>query len=473
MNSRSLKLFIKKIFFVINVVILYFFKYDFNLKKSTQILDLRSLYESSFLSNILDKLFFKTNRTQLRISKYKGSSSKKTKDSNHIIICLTNILNPKTKSHASLYLIWANLYLNANKNNKVTFFITNENKYLNYFLTSEYDSKELYYEQFKSLVQNSHINLKILEPDSYSIKENISKACEQILQLKPTHVVFFSGWNCDSPYVRKILFKIKPVLFHFTQDVHSIPKFAHLAIMRNENKLNLYKRDNIPKIEIGNYYFGKKENISESLYDNQTYIDKFKEDKHRPVRIATILSNRIEKTLVNYTKDELKIYLDFIENNNVIWYLVGIEDNKKIENLGDRFNYLRDINKIIIHRFIDDLDGFLKDLDILCFIPGLLGGSGVAQPALTYKTFLFCSPLSDVASFIEKKYVCEGFHDFFNNLKKYVSDVDLRVKAMISQNLYLNRYSQYEINKMTSNKLMKSQEIYSHLNKNKQSLTLN
>ena len=454
----KIKVPIKKLLFGLSLLSYYFFKRNLSLINSSNILGQRNIYESKLLLYIIDKLFINTN--QFSYLGYKKIDQKN--DKNHVIICLTGLLDPKKKTHARLYYAWARRYLEANDNNRVTFFITNEHIYLKYFLKKELSIEKEYFQDFKNLkydTNDNRFNYSALETSTNDLAINIKKACKQILNLNPTHLVFFSGWNCDSPFVRKILFNLKPTIFNMTQDTHQIPTYAHLMIVPRFKK-HWYSKSNLPVFDIDNYYFGKKENIPSNIYDNKHLINNFKK-QNVPVVIATILGGkRIINALSNYSMNEMNIFLDFINNNNVIWYLIGFESKRELLNLSDKFSTLIESKKIVILKFKTSIDEFLIDVDIYCHLPKLIGGGGVASKALNKKTVLICDSSSDVARRLQDKYIYDDFKAYFKKLEELTNNTEKRVETMIAQNLYLNRYSEKDVYEITSKKLKKATALF-------------
>jgi hypothetical protein len=102
----------------------------------------------------------------------------------------------------------------------------------------------------------------------------------------------------------------------------------------------------------------------------------------------------------------------------------------------------------------------LKDVDVYSSIPRLIGGSGVALTALNNKTALICDSFSDVARILEEKYIFDDFHFYFKNLEELTNNTEKRFETMISQNLYLNRYSEKEVYEITSKKLKKATALF-------------
>jgi len=454
----KIKLFTKKIFFGFSLLSFYFFKKKKALVKSSNILGQRNIYESKLLFTIIDKLFINTN--QFLYLGYKKTDQKH--ETNHIVICLTGLLDPIKKSNSRLYYLWAKMYLEADNHNKVTFFITNEHIYFKHFLGGQASIDKEILKIFKTLkfeTNDNRFNYNALDTPTNNLEINTKRACNQILNLNPTHLVFFSGWNCDSPFVRKILFNLKPTIFNMTQDTHQIPTYAHLMIVPRFKK-HWYSKSNLPVFDIDNYYFGKKENIPSNIYDNKHLINNFKK-QNVPVVIATILGGkRIINALSNYSMNEMNIFLDFINNNNVIWYLIGFESKRELLNLSDKFSTLIESKKIVILKFKTSIDEFLIDVDIYCHLPKLIGGGGVASKALNKKTVLICDSSSDVARRLQDKYIYDDFKAYFKKLEELTNNTEKRVETMIAQNLYLNRYSEKDVYEITSKKLKKATALF-------------
>jgi hypothetical protein len=100
----------------------------------------------------------------------------------------------------------------------------------------------------------------------------------------------------------------------------------------------------------------------------------------------------------------------------------------------------------------------LKNVDVYSSIPRLIGGSGVALTAL------ICDSFSDVARILEEKYIFDDFHFYFKNLEELTNNTEKRIDTMIAQNLYLNRYSEKEVQEITSKKLICAKKIfYKHI----------
>jgi hypothetical protein len=457
MLSKS-KLLAKKIFFGFSLLNYYFFKENSALIKASNILGQRKIYESKLFLLIIDKLFIQTSQfTNLQYLEIN-----KKKDKNHIIICLTGLLDPKKKSNASLYYLWAKLYLEADINNRVTFFITNEHIYFKHFLRKQSSIEKEYFEEFKNLkygTNNISFNYYSLETSTNDLAINIKKACKQILNLNPTQIIFFSGWNCDSPFVRKILFNLVPVIYHITHDSHQIPTYAHLMLVaRGKEKWSI--KSDLPVLDIDNYFMGNQKNIPSNIYDNKLIFEKFK-NYEKPVVIATILGGkRIINTISNYSTEELNIFINFIENNKIVWYLIGLESERGLVKLSERINVLIKKEKIIVLKFKTSVEEFLLDVDIYSSIPKLVGGSGVALAALNKKTVLICDSSSDVARILEDKYIYDDFQVYFKNLEELTKNTVKRVETMIAQNLYLNRYSENEVYEITSKKMKKATALF-------------
>jgi hypothetical protein len=454
----KIKLLAKKIFFGFSLLHYYFFKENSTLIKSSKYLGQRKIYESKLFLSMIDKLFVNTN--QFSHLGHKKINQKQNK--NHVVICLTGLLDPKKKSHSWLYYLWAKMYLEADNNNKVTFFITNEHIYLKYFLKKESSIEKEYFQDFQDLkhdCNDNRFNYHALETSTTNFEINIKKACKQILNLNPTHLVFFSGWNCDSPFVRKILFNLKPIVYHITQDTHQIPTYAHLMIVPRFKK-QWYSKKSIPVLDIDSYYWGKKENIPLNIHENKHTINKFKKH-HKPVVIATILGGkRILNTLSKYSTNELNIFIDFINNNNVVWYLIGLDSERGLFILSDKLRALIESKKIVILKYKTSIDEFLVDVDIYCHLPKLIGGGGSALTALNKKTVLICDSSSDVARILEDKYIYDNFQAYFKNLEELTNNTEKRVETMIAQNLYLNRYSENEVYEITSKKMKKATALF-------------
>jgi hypothetical protein len=454
----KIKLFVKKIFFGSSLFFCYFFDRRTTLIKTFSILGQRNIYESKLLLSIIDKLFIHTKQFS-----YQGTNSAtEIVDNSHIIICLTGLLDPKKKSNSWLFYEWAKNYLEANSQNRVTFFVTNEHVYLKEFLKNEPSIVNEYFEDFKNLkykTNDSRFNYQVIKTSSNDLAVNIQKACEQILDLNPTHLVFFSGWNCDSPLVRKTLFNFKPIIYHITQGTHQIPSFAHLMIVSRGKKVWYIKR-NLPVMDVDNYYLRKKENIPLKLYENIEIVHKFKENDEAVV-IATILGGkRILNGLSRYSRKELNIFIDFIENNNVVWYLIGVDNENALRGLSKELNVLIERNKIVVLKFKTSIDEFLVDVDIYCHLPLFVGGGGIASMALRNKTVLICDSYSDVARRLEDQYIFDDFKVFFKNLEELTNSVEKRLETMVSQNLYLNKYSEKEVNCKTKIKLENARTIF-------------
>jgi hypothetical protein len=453
----KIKVPIKKLLFGLSLLNYYFFKRNLSLINSSNILGQRNIYESKLLLYIIDKLFINTN--QFSYLGYKKIDQKN--DKNHVIICLTGLLDPKKKSHARLYYAWARRYLEANDNNRVTFFITNEHIYLKYFLKKESSIEKEYFQDFKNLkydTNDNRFNYSALETSTNDLAINIKKACKQILNLNPTHLIFFSGWNCDSPFVRKIIFNFKPIIYHMTQDTHQKPTYAHLMIAA-KGKKHWHSKKSVPVLDIDDYYLGRKENIPLDIFKNEDTISKFKK-QDLPVIIATILEgNRIVNTINSYSTSELNIFIDFIKNNNVIWYLIGLQ-SEKVSNLSIKFAALVESKKIVMLKFKISIDEFLLGVDIYCHLPKLIGGGGISSKALKRKAVLICDSNSDAARKLEDKYIYDDFQIYFQKLEELTNNTKKRVETMISQNLYLNRYSEKEVYEITSNKLRTAKTIF-------------
>ena len=115
--------------------------------------------------------------------------------------------------------------------------------------------------------------------------------------------------------------RIEPVLFTFTQYSHNLPKNAHVVLTARD----IFKRtskEKIPNISFRKFQYPYWPGLPADLL--------IKKNKNIKVKIATILSgDRIQNTLESYSKVMTNIYCDFLEKNNVEWYLIGVENQKQ------------------------------------------------------------------------------------------------------------------------------------------------
>jgi hypothetical protein len=455
--SSNIKLWIKKIIFGFSLFANYVSNGKYDMSKPSIILGKENIYDSKVLLSLIDRLFINTGK----IIKSGYTNKIVNKNCNHIVFCLTGLLDPTKKSHSYVYYLWAKMYLEADPKNKVTFFITNEHIYLKYLLTGKKNIESEYFEDFKNLkyeTNDERFNYVCLKTSTFDIACNIKKASEQIMDLNPTHLVYFSGAKCDSPFIRKVLFNFVPIIYHITISKHLLPSYAHLMIVP-KGRPHWYSK-NLPVLDIDNYFYGQKEDIPIDIDKNEQIIESFN-NSSKPVVIATILGGkRILNTISSYSVHELNILLDFIDKNNIVWYFIGVEDETGFIKLSERINALITSKKIIIIKFKSAIEEFLKKVDIYSSLPKLIGGCGVAISALNNKAVLICDGNSDVSWILENRFIYDDFETYFQNLQILTNDAEKRVDTMIAQNLYLNKFSEKDKYERTSQKLKKATDIY-------------